>query len=128
MDNEKTTPMARVDLLRAACCVAGIDGNMGDPEFSVVNRLAQEVGVGQASLQAMIDRGVKDPNFHQEQFRVLKANPQQAMSVLLEVALADGTVSEGETNVLRSLSEKLNVPSDVFDKLMNNVRNMDQQG
>ncbi|MEL7499684.1 MAG: hypothetical protein AAFN77_18920 [Planctomycetota bacterium] len=121
------TPMEKVDLLRAACCVAGIDGNTGDPEFAIINRLASEVGVGQASVQAMIERGVEDPTFHQEQFRVLKADPQQSMAVLLEVALADGKITDGETGVLRALSQKLNVPGNVFDQLLANVKGMGNQ-
>lgn len=118
------TPMEKVDLLRAACCVAGVDGKLEEPEQAVVNRLAADVGVGQASLQAMIERGVRDPDFHKEQFRVLKADPQQSMAVLLEVALADGKISDGETDVLRALSQKLSVPGEVFEELIMNVKGM----
>lgn len=112
------TPMEKVDLLRAACCVAGIDGKVEEPERAVIERLASEVGVGQASMNAMIDRGVRDPDFYKMQFRILKADPEKSMSVLLEVALADGKITDAETHVLRGLSEKLNVPGEVFDKLM----------
>ena len=118
------TPMEKVDLLRAACCVAGIDGEFGEPEMAIVNRLASDVGVGRASLQAMIDRGSTDPEFHREQFRVLKADPQKAMAVLLEVALADKTISEGEIKVLKSLSERLGVADDVFEELINRAQSL----
>ena len=118
------TPMQKVDVLRAACCVAGIDGQTNEAERKVIDKLAAEVGVGQASLQAMVERGATDPSFHEEQFRVLKADPQQAMAALLEVAMADGKITQNEAEVLRALSEKLNVPEDVFDQLLASVSKM----
>ena len=116
------TPMEKVDLLRAACCVAGIDQEISQAEENVIQRLAADVGVGKASLQAMMDRAVSDPSFHEEQFRVLKGDPQESMAVLLEVALADGGVEPAEVSVLRDLSKRLNVPENVFDQLVEQVR------
>ena len=118
------TPMEKVDLLRAACCVAGIDGQLGEHERAILDRLAGDVGVGLASLEAMIDRGKRDPEFHKEQFRVLKVDPQQSMATLLQVALADGQISTGETSVLKALSEKLDVPDEVFDQLIQKAQEM----
>ena len=117
-------PMQKVDVLRAACCVAGIDGQPNNAERVVIDKLAGEAGVGQASLNAMIDRGATDPEFHREQFCILKAQPQKTMAALLEVAMADGHLSENETNVLRALSEKLSVPTNVFEQLLSNINNM----
>lgn len=118
------TPMQKVDVLRAACCVAGIDGQPNEAEKVVIQKLAAEVGVGQASLEAMIERGATDPDFHQEQFRVLKTDPQESLAALLEVAMADGTISNEETAVLKALSEKLNVPTEVFQQLIGKVKGM----
>jgi len=118
------TPMQKVDVLRAACCVAGIDGQPKEAERAVIDKLAGECGVGRASLQAMIDRGATDPNFHEEQFRVLKADPQNSMAALLEVAMADGNISDNETTVLRALAGKLAIPDDVFNQLLTNVGKM----
>ena len=118
------TPMQKVDILRAACCVAGFDGDISDAERTVIQKLASEVGVGKASLEAMISRGLSDKKFHEEQFRVLKSEPQQSMAALLEVAMADGGISDGETQVLRSLSQKLEISPEIFDQLIINVENM----
>ena len=118
------TPMQKVDVLRAACCVAGIDGPPKDSERLVIDKLAAEVGVGQASLEAMIDRGATDPNFHEEQFRVLKSDPQKSMAALLEVAMADGNISDDEKTVLRALAGRLEVAPDVFEQLMSNIGKM----
>ncbi len=118
------TPMQKVDVLRAACCVAGSDGNLTDQELGLVKKLAKEVGVGQASLAAMLERSMKDENFHKEQFKILKENPKGCLATVLEVAMSDGVMSDVEQNVLRSLADNLQVPSDVFDQLMSNVTKM----
>lgn len=112
------TPMQKVEVLRAACCVAGIDGNVDDGELNLLARMAKEVGVGKASLAAMVQRASTDPQFHKEQFKILKEDPQQCLATVLEVALADGKVTEAETHVLKSLSDNLKVPGDVFDELL----------
>ena len=117
-------PMLKVDILRAACCVAGIDGEVDDTERSVLAKLADDVGVGQASLEAMISRGKSDPEFHKEQFRVLKADPQETMATLLEVAMADGKLVESEEKVLQILSRKLDVQDEVFQQLIAKVNKM----
>lgn len=118
------TPMQKVDILRAACCVAGIDGQTTDAEKAVIDKLAKDAGVGRASVEAMIERGATDPNFHEEQFRVLKEDPHESMAALLEVAMADGQLSPAESEVLRSLSQKLSVPPEVFDQLVSSVSQM----
>jgi len=110
--------MVQVEVLRAACCVVGADGNSTEAERELLNRLAKQTGVGFASLEAMISRACKDDNFCNEQFRVLKAEPKDAMSVLLEVAMADGVIDEKETAILKVFAEKLSVPADVFELLM----------
>jgi tellurite resistance protein len=118
------TPMQRVDVLRAACCVACSDGEIATSELGVVQRLAKEVGVGKASLAAMIDRSTRDENFHKEQFKILKENPQQCLATVLEVAMADGVVTDVEMAVLQSLADNLNVPTEVFNELMSKVGKM----
>ncbi|MEM9943175.1 MAG: hypothetical protein AAF939_16550 [Planctomycetota bacterium] len=117
-------PMLKVDVLRAACCVAGIEGNVGEAEKAVLERLADEVGVGEASLQAMINRAQTDPDFHKEQFRVLKAEPKETMAILLEVAIADKKFTASECDVLRALSKKLDVSDEIFDQLVERVRQL----
>lgn len=118
------TPMQRVEVLRAACCVAGIQGDVSEQEKSLLDKIAREVGVGKASLTAMIERATSDHSFHEQQFKILKEDPQQCLATVLEVALADGNVSDEEQTVLRSLADNLNVPTNVFDDLMNKVEKM----
>lgn len=116
------TPVEKVALLRAACCVAGIDKEISPPEEAVIRRLAADVGVGKASLQAMMDRATSDQEFYKEQFNAFKSDPQQTMAGLLEVAMADGQVNDQEVAVLGELASRLDVPPTVFQELVQRVR------
>jgi len=88
------TPTQRIDLLRAACCVANAGDDVSESEMVVIQKLIKEVGVGRASVEAMMDRAKKDPDFCQDQFKILKSEPAEAMLFLLQVAMADGKVTE----------------------------------
>ena len=110
--------MIKVEVLRAACCVAGADGDSTDAEREMLNRLAKETGVGLASLEAMISRACGDQGFCNEQFRILKADPKEAMAILLDVAMADGVIDNTEAEILKVLAERLAVPDDIFNALL----------
>ena len=112
------SPIEEVEILRASCCVAGADGDCSESEFKVLRRLADNVGVGKASFDAMVERAVTDPNFYKQQFRILKSQPRLAMSTLLEVATADNQVDVEEARILRALAENLELPSEVFNELV----------
>ncbi len=116
--SDEMLPIQKLDILRAACCVAGIDGEANEAQTAVLERLAKEVGVGKASLSAMIERAETDQTFHEEQFKVLKFEPKVTMATLLEVALADGELSEPEINVLRILGGRVGMADQTFDELV----------
>lgn len=115
--------MRKVEVLRAACCVAGIDGEADEKELAVLKELAAEVGVGQASLGAMIERAESDQAFYQEQFRVLKADPKETLELLLSIALADRRLGNRESQVLRRLALQLDVDGDQFDQWFEKIKN-----
>ena len=114
--------MRKVEILRAACCVAGIDGEADEKELAVLRELAEEVGVGQASLAAMIERAETDQAFFKEQFRVLKGDPKQTLELLLGIALADGRLGNRESQVLRLLALRLDVDGDQFDRWFDKIK------
>ena len=107
----------KVEILRAACCVAGADGKTTEEELKLLLTLAKEIGVGQASLTAMIERAETDPDFHRNQFGILKAEPTQTLAILFQIATSDGQVGESETDVLRNLANNLEVPSEIFEQV-----------
>ena len=107
--------MVKVQVLRAACCVAGADGGTESAERKIVDMLAKEVGVGEASVDAMLQRAETEPEYYQDQFRVLKANPKDTMGLLFSVAIADKELEDSEVTVLKKLAAKLDVTDQQFD-------------
>lgn len=110
-------PYTKVEILTACCCIAGADGDTSENEARLLNRMAKEIGVGQASLGAMIDRAETDPEFYQQHFTVLKAEPTATLAILFQVALADGALDERENGVLYSLAKNLGVPDEVYTQV-----------
>lgn len=111
-------PTGQVEVLRAACCVAGLDREVCEKERPLLERLAEAAGVGRASLSAMIDRARSDQNFFTEQFRMLRNCPDEAFKVVLSVAIVDGALSENERVVLHHFAQKLGLTDERFDQLM----------
>lgn len=111
-------PFEQVEVLRAACCVAGADGETSEEELRLLNRLADESGVGDASLKAMLERATTDCKFCDEQFKILKTDPEETMAILLEIAISDGALGEKEKDSLRQFAIRLAVPEDVFTELV----------
>lgn len=114
--------MVKVQVLRAACCVAGSDGNADPTERKILEMLAAEVGVGEASLDAMLQRAETEPNYVEDQFRVLKSDPKESMRLLFSVALSDGVLQDSELNVLQRLAAKLNVTDEVYQNWLVEAR------
>ncbi len=99
--------MKEVELLRAACCIAGLDGEVTDSEREAIESLADRAGVGAASMNAMIDLARTDESFYEEQFEMLLTDPEEAIRTLSGVAAADGGVSTDERVILRHFADKL---------------------
>ena len=115
-------PMEKVEVLRACCCVTGAGGTTTPEERVLLDRLARQIGVGKASLEAMIARGETDSDFFREQFRVLKSDPEQTMAILIEAAMSDGQLSPGEREMLSDFSVKLDLPAEDFRSLIEKVQ------
>ena len=110
--------VADVEILRAACCVTGLDAQIKDAERAVLQRLADNAGVGAVSLQAMIDRAKRDPNFYQEQFRFVHADPSAAMTSILGAAVSDGALTADERVILQHFAQKLGLKPEKFEQLL----------
>ncbi len=110
----KMTNLQRVEILRASCCIANADGETTTEERQQLQRLADALGVGDASLQAMMDRAQSDPEFYKSQFGVLRAEPLRSLDVLLETVMANGEIKESEFDVLKGLAERLGIGESDF--------------
>ena len=110
--------MQDVEILRAACCVAGLDEQITDSERGMLKRLANHAGVGAVSLEAMIDRAVSDPDFYQEQFEMVRTDPDATMKALFCVAVADRELTTDERVILHHFAAKLGMAPERFDQLL----------
>lgn len=108
----------QVEVLRAACCIASIDGEITADEEAVLRQLAEKVGVGQMSLKAMMDRAKRDPNFFQQQFEILHADPDVAMKALFRVAICDGDMNPNERIMMQFFAGRLGVDDARFNQLL----------
>lgn len=110
--------MESVEILRAACCVAGLDHQVSQPEQAMLQKLADHAGVGAASLRAMVARAERDPNFYKEQFRVLKGNADATITALFCVACADGDLTTAERVILQHFADTLKMDQSRFDTVL----------
>ena len=107
--------MQQVDLLRAACCVAGADGETTEAERKALEKLADRAGIGAASLGAMIDCAETDERFLESQFRVAVKSPRKTMDLLFKMAIIDGSLRRDEAVVMKRLAKMIDVTSEQFD-------------
>lgn len=99
--------MSDLEVLRAACCIAGADGKVDERERRVIEQLARKAGVGSASLKAMIDMAETDPEFHKHQLGILRADPHQAIRRLYITAASSGQISAQEHDLLLHFGQRL---------------------
>jgi tellurite resistance protein len=114
--------MKQVETLRAACCVAGLDQNVDDKERQLLQKLADRVGVGTASLEAMISRAEHDHEFQKEQFEIIKTDPDHTVKVLLMVAMADGDIADPERDVIAGFADRLGMELPRYEHLLSTAR------
>jgi tellurite resistance protein len=110
--------MTKVEVLRAACCVAAADRNMSDRELAQLKRIADHVGVGSVSLDAMIERANRDPDFYHEMFRILQTDADNTLKVLFAVACADHQITDEERMMLYHFAKTLEMSDERFNQLL----------
>lgn len=106
----------KVEVLRAACCIAGLDGRITPDERRMLEQLAEQVGVGQVSLNAMIERATSDPRFYQELFDDLRTSAENTMRVLFTVACADRELGDTELQALYHFAALLGMDDKRFNQ------------
>ena len=105
------------ELLKAALALAAVDGRISGHERAVIKALAARAGVGQASLDAMVEQAKAGHADHDKLFgRVLK-EPERAMQLLVALAAIDGHLDEKERSLLVDISTVFNVPTDRLDDI-----------
>lgn len=110
--------MRDLEILRAACCVAGLDGRVCDREHPLLERLAERAGVGKVSLAAMIELAEHDRHSYEEQFEIVKTDPERTIRVLLGVAAADNVLTVEERVIVAHFATKLGLSEQRFGELL----------
>ena len=113
--------MQQVEVLRAACCLAASDGKIAEREMVLLRKLAEQPGVGSASLNAMIERAKTEPGYFQKQFELLKADAESSMLTLFGVAISDGELSDDQRVMLHYFADKLGLSEARFEKLLSSA-------
>lgn len=108
----------QVELLRAACCVAAVGGEVSPAEMMLLRGLVESAGVGEASFYAMIDRAVSEPGFYKEQLNLLTGDVDAAITILAGIAAADGQICPEERIMLQHFAEKLGMSKERLHQVL----------
>ena len=110
-----------IEILRAACCVAGIDGEICEREHPLLKRMAHAAGVDADWLNANLERALNDPLYFEHQFHLLQTDPEETMRVLFKVATVDGRFSLPERVILQHFAGKLGMERERYEQLLRDV-------
>jgi tellurite resistance protein len=116
-----TKLMEQVEILRAACCVAAADGEISERERENLTEMANHIGVGTASLKAMMDLALGDKKFHEAQLKMLHKDPREAFATLYRVARLEREVPQDEREVLIQFGRRLGLESDDMNEVIQSV-------
>ncbi len=112
---------ADVDLLKAAVCVAGLDGEITDDETEVLIHLAHRAGVHDDHLTDLMAKARIDNELLNEQLSVVRADPEVTIGVLCHVAAVDGEVSGDERAVIHQFGVLLGISRDRMAEIFETV-------
>lgn len=104
-------------ILKAACCVAGVDDEVHHLEAPILKKLAKRCDVTLKTLTGWLDQARSNTVFYNEQFAIVRAKPDEAVKIMFLVAMADGFITEDEKSVIRHLARKLGMDDLRFRKI-----------
>jgi len=106
-----------LELLKAALAVAVADGEIRRSEMGVVEGLAMRLGVGRASLEAMLEAAQKDDSTADNILIRSKERARRALELLVAQARIDGEISAEERNVIVRIATSLNLTGGEFQSI-----------
>lgn len=116
-----TLLMEQVEILRAACCIAAADGDISAKEQTTLEEMAGRLGVGTASLKAMIELALNDQKFRDSQLKMLHKDPSEAFATLYKVARLEREVPDEEREMLVHFGRRLGLKSDEMNAVIKRV-------
>lgn len=109
--------MDQLEILRAAMAVAVADGDLRRSEKGVLRGLADRVGVGAVTFDAMVEAAEQDPNFIDGIMLTSKESAPFCIELLVAQARIDGEISTQEREVIVRIAALLDVLGDEFQRV-----------
>ncbi|MCH7995304.1 MAG: hypothetical protein IIB57_12795 [Planctomycetes bacterium] len=101
--------LEQLDLLKAALALAMADGVLTRSEKGVVEGLATRVGIGKASLDAMLEAAEHDASIADNILIKDKVKAHTALELLVAQARIDGEISADERDLLVRIAKSLQI-------------------
>ncbi len=109
--------MEDLDLLKAALAVAMADGRLMRSEKGVVWGLAERIGVGRVSFEAMREAAEEDDSIADNILMRSKEKARAALELLVAQARIDGEISDEERSLLVRIATSLGITGDDFESV-----------
>lgn len=106
------------EICKAACCIAGIDGEICHREHPLLQRMATGAGADQQWLTDNLDRALNDRLYYKRQFHLLQENAEETMTTLIRIARIDGHVSAPEAIILQHFAKKIGMDAERYQQLL----------
>ena len=107
--------MEDLELLKAALAVAMADGELRRSEKGVVEGLAERIGIGRVSFEAMLEAAEKDDSIADNILLRSKEKAHSAFELLVAQARIDGEISDDERSLLVRIATSLGITGTDFE-------------
>lgn len=104
-----------LELLKAALAVAMADGELRRSEKGVVEGLAERIGIGRVSFEAMLEAAEKDDSIADNILLRSKEKAHSAFELLVAQARIDGEISDDERSLLVRIATSLGITGTDFE-------------
>lgn len=107
----------KLELLKAVLAVAAADGEIRRSELGLIEGLAARVGLGRASLEAMLKAAERGDSLAYDIVMQSKDSARTAVELLVAEARIDGEITERERSLVVWIANKLGIKGDEFQAL-----------
>ena len=107
--------MEDLELLKAALALAMADGELRRSEKGVVEGLAERIGIGRVSFEAMLEAAEKDDSIADNILLRSKEKAHSAFELLVAQARIDGEISDDERSLLVRIATSLGITGTDFE-------------
>ena len=104
-----------LELLKAALALAMADGELRRSEKGVVEGLAERIGIGRVSFEAMLEAAEKDDSIADNILLRSKEKAHSAFELLVAQARIDGEISDDERSLLVRIATSLGITGTDFE-------------